>query len=652
MCRSLTALSFIIVLLLCFTGLPSFTGEESCVETMPSVHLSRVCPTYPGEFVSLCNHGEPVDLQGWRLSDGEGSIIFESAFPLGANSVITWCEQPDRFAAMYPGEAFVYRNSSGLLLKGSLKLADQGDEVMLYDAGGSLVDAVHYGRSEPLPPWSGPSLPCKKGEVLVRGALIIGFNSWSTEVPGLFTISTSPSTVFATPILYPQDGLETMVREIDMAESSVQVVAYIMENWTLARHLRTAAMRGLQVTLLLEGQPVGGITDNGAALAYYLQDGGVDVKVMRSSDTFRRYDYLHAKYLVFDERRLLVSSENMADSSFGSNRGWGVLVESEELAMSALDVYRRDLAGEGVDVFPLELSVPRREGGPGRLLQYDHCIPHTQVQAIASLATSPFGIQDVLVYALENAQERVCLQQMRIEEKWLEGDEVMDALFHAAECGVTIRIQLDSGQGTEVSNRRVAASLNSRASQAGWDLECRMAGDASMFTRLHNKGVIVDDTVLVGSANWVDSSMLSNREMVMVLRSPELADRFARWFDEDWQGDPLPPLISLSWYYQEVHKGGLLVLDATACSDPSGIAEFTWDLNGDGDPDLLGPLHVLTLPSGEHNVTLTVTDTLGNSASETVTVLVKGGEGALSLLLYLPIIIFGMLLLMRSRRRI
>ncbi len=34
---------------------------------------------------------------------------------------------------------------------------------------------------------------------------------------------------------------------------------------------------------------------------------------------------------------------------------------------------------------------------------------------------------------------------------------------------------------------------------------------------LHNKGVVVDDTVVVGSANWVDGSMERNREMAVLL---------------------------------------------------------------------------------------------------------------------------------------
>ena len=92
------------------------------------------------------------------------------------------------------------------------------------------------------------------------------------------------------------------------------------------------------------------------------------VWTMRSGESFRRYDYLHAKYAIFDQERLFVSSENMADSSFGSNRGWAAIVESEQLCSYAESVFQRDLAAKGVDVFPLNTSLIRSEGGPGRLV--------------------------------------------------------------------------------------------------------------------------------------------------------------------------------------------------------------------------------------------------------------------------------------------
>jgi len=156
----------------------------------------------------------------------------------------------------------------------------------------------------------------------------------------------------------------------------------------------------------------------------------------------------------------------------------------------------------------------------------------------------------------------------------------------------------------------------------------------------------------VGSANWVDNSMWQNREMALMLTSSQLSDTYAQWFLEDWLGDAVPPQIDLPWRYLEVRKGDTFVLDATACSDASGIADFAWDVDGDGRPDLLGPLQAVSLPAGDHIITLIVTDVLGNQANETLIVNVTNEEGGVpSILLYAPVPAAALLILLRFRGR-
>ena len=120
------------------------------------------------------------------------------------------------------------------------------------------------------------------------------------------------------------------------------------------------------------------------------------------------------------------------------------------------------------------------------------------------------------------------------------------------------------------------------------------------------------------------------------------------------KGDPDPPSISLPWNYIEVSEGTFFTLDATGCGDTSGIADFSWDLDEDGSGDLNGPVHSITMPCGLHNVTLTVTDTVGNNASTTIAVnVVRSDQGTLAFLMYVPIPVMAViLLLVRHKRRI
>lgn len=637
MSRTLLALLLVASLLLC--GLPSSSAEEA----VQQVQLTRVCPAYPGEFVTITNLGGEVNLRGWQLSDGEGSLTFTS-MRLEGGSSITWTDGSGRFPALYPAEPFLDPSSENVERRGNLKLADEGDQVFLYDGQGRLVDAVHYGSSEPSAPWNGPPAVCRKGMMLSRSSPEVGCNAWRPEVPGNFSMSTPWSQAEVVPVLYPDHGLEALTNEIDLSRESVRLCTYLMENWTLARHLASASLRGVDVTVLLEGQPVGGVSQNGAAIAYYLQEAGAEVWVMRSSSSFRRYDYLHAKYAVFDGERVMVCSENMADSSFSSNRGWGAVVRSRQLSSFAADLFDRDLAGKGADVFPLELSIPQAQGGPGRLMSFHS--PMAVHQAQTALFSSPYGYHDMLIPLLETARDRVLVQQMRIQEDWLEGD-VLSSLFRAAERGVQVLVMLDSGLGTAEENRRTAAALNQLAASSSWDLECRLMNESLCIERLHNKGVVVDDTVLVGSANWVDNSMEENRELMLAIRSEEVASIYSSWFQDDWSGDALPPEVVLPWHHLEVREGEPVVLDATGSFDPSGICSFQWEL--DGATGLQGPLQVITLPRGTHEIRLTVTDALGNSATEVVHVTVSPGGNDASWLLLAPLPA-GLVLLFMARR--
>ncbi len=641
----------IVLILVILLIVPAFPAAASDAGENPGVVLCRVCASHPGEFISLTNHGPSVDLIGWRISDGEGSATFNTSFIIPTGGGVTWSAPGSFFRELYPEEDCL--NSSEIILKGSLKLADAGDQVYLFDAHGTLVDLLCYGDVEPQSPWAGPPAALKKGSVMVRKDMGKGPESWELVVPGLFSVVTPSFPAEVVPLLYPDGALPELVRQIDSSRKSVQLACYLLENWTLARHLAGASARGLNVTVLLEGRPVGGVSENGAALAYYLQDSGIDVWTMRSGDSFRRYDYLHAKYAMFDGERLFVASENMADSSFSSNRGWAVVVAGRQICSYAEEVFQRDIAAQGVDIFPLNTSLARAEGGPGRLLDTMPPAPRT-CSAAVSLVTSPFNVQDALVEMISGAQERVLVQQMRIDEPWLDDSAIISALSSAADRGVMVRIQLDSGLGTEEGNTLVAERLNQRANDNNWDLECRLTGESSPFGRLHNKGVIVDDTVVVGSANWVDGSMKRNREMMVVLRSSELAEVFVQWFEEDWMGDAVAPTIVLPWHYLEAKIGDPVVLDATGCYDASGITNVTWDLDGDGLADGQGPMQVVTLGEGQHNITLWVEDSLGNLAVDIVTVVVTApSNGTVSWLLYAPLpLLLSLILIARRTRRL
>ena len=56
----------------------------------------------------------------------------------------------------------------------------------------------------------------------------------------------------------------------------------------------------------------------------------------------------------------------------------------------------------------------------------------------------------------------------------------------------------------------------------------------SKYIITHSKVVIVDDSVIVGSYNWDDSSLETNHETGVVLNDSEVAGKFWKYFEALW----------------------------------------------------------------------------------------------------------------------
>lgn len=71
---------------------------------------------------------------------------------------------------------------------------------------------------------------------------------------------------------------------------------------------------------------------------------------------------------------------------------------------------------------------------------------------------------------------------------------------------------------------------------SGWDLEARV-DEPDGYSKIHTKGVVVDETAVVGSLNWVRSAQSENREVLLALEGPEAAAYYAAVFEDDWESE-------------------------------------------------------------------------------------------------------------------
>lgn len=333
----------------------------------------------------------------------------------------------------------------------------------------------------------------------------------------------------------PDAGAAPLVALVDGARDEILLEGYTLTSPELGAALARAAERGVRVRVLLEGAPVGGVPPEERALLSALAARGADVALMASTDAFpARFATVHAKTLVVDRERALVSTENFHASSWPAEpgegtRGYALLVEGPDVAQAFADVFLAD-AGPWPDV-----RAPRAALGPPATMAPRPVLPGAaswEGEADVTPLFSPAPVEGhPLLARIEAARTRVDVAMLFAEPTFDEGENpFLDALLEAARRGVRVRLLLD-GHVDAGRNRAVAAALAARAE--GLPMEVRV--DEAPRT-LHAKLVVVDGQgAYVGSMNWGEASVTRNREAGAWVGSPALAEWLQKEFDKDWE---------------------------------------------------------------------------------------------------------------------
>jgi phosphatidylserine/phosphatidylglycerophosphate/cardiolipin synthase-like enzyme len=335
----------------------------------------------------------------------------------------------------------------------------------------------------------------------------------------------------ATAFVLP-DAPDQVVETLASADERLLLAGYTLSSERVTDALLEARDRGATVRVVLDGSPVGGMTDRQGRQLDRLADAGVDVRVF--AGPYTRYAHHHAKYAVVDDRALVLT-ENFKPAGTGgmANRGWGVTLSDPAAADALADLHATDRTARA--------ATPWTEFRAGRTFEPadpalgDYPSRHDPAQvsvASAAVLVGPDHAADAVVARLDAADDRVLVQQVTVDSR---DNRLLRAALRAADRGVRVRLLLSSGWYVEEDNAALAAWLNRRADAEGWDLEARV-DDPDGYEKLHSKGVVVDDTALVGSLNWGAASQTDNREVVLSLAGGEAADYYADVFAGDWAG--------------------------------------------------------------------------------------------------------------------
>jgi phosphatidylserine/phosphatidylglycerophosphate/cardiolipin synthase-like enzyme len=603
-------------------------GEASS-ETSNFFLLVRVAPSTPLEFVTIQNVSDhTIDAKGWSVDDGEGWIRINASMALEPGARLSFCADHSSFEDYYPDELKLGYRDVTVTRHGTFTLADKGDQVCLVSPGGEIRDSFCYGTATAPLGWTGaPFTPMPKGDMAERDRGLPDSNSsvdWFRSCAGRSEHVETSCRGYVDPFTSPEDAQNRMVREIGGARTRIDACVYELGDPVVTGLFTEAERRGVHVTLLIEGQPVAGLTNSSKNAIVTLERAGCDVRLMVSNQSYRRYDCLHAKYFVVDGDRVTVMSENWA-GGLESNRGWGVTVVSRELADEFTEMFRddssltrRDVQKAGTLVRdwyvpPSEVSLPDLRGAA--------MVP---VMANVSLIESPDTSFQGLLDLVSSATKRLLVEQLDIDPAWVGKNQIIEGLVAAAERGVQVRILLDQtfvDTSNSRNNSMTVNALNELGKEPGIDIQARLVSDYHHLGVLHNKGVIADDQVLVSSINWVDASVFQNREVGLIVASVPVSSFFADFFWRDWDKDPYPQVISLPWNNLTVTEGQPVVLDARGCRDNAGICSYIWKDTMTGS-SWNGSCVMAYLGLGIHKIDLTVTDRFGNEANETMMVVV------------------------------
>jgi uncharacterized repeat protein (TIGR01451 family) len=345
----------------------------------------------PDEAVQLVNLSpSPVDLTGWELCKDTGSGLSCRALPSTVLSPSTriWLAR----------DALSFTVSFGFLPDHELApwlssgLSNTGDEVVLRDGEGAVVDALVYESGDTsVEGWSGDavqpySVGRAEGQILYRiPGEVTGLPIADTDTaadwiqyagdpaygrrvmyPGwdfdpLFWPLTATESATVVVGIAPDNAFDVVSQTIARAQHSISIEVYSLRHPEVVTALVQKAREGVSVTVLLEGQPAvmshddaqwqqelwacGEIESAGGQCWFMIHD--TDARI------FNRYDYIHAKFIIVDDEWVLITSQNLtlgglpsddkANGTYGS-RGVVLATNAPAMVARASQVFALDLA--------------------------------------------------------------------------------------------------------------------------------------------------------------------------------------------------------------------------------------------------------------------------------------------------------------------
>ena len=524
-------------------------------------------PNLSGTAPSLSNTGDEV-----VLKDNTGAVKDAVVYEAGNITQTGWsgvAVQPYGVFPMNDPEQVLYRKldeATGYPLSDTDTEADWAQSTT---AGSTLYGPVRqgdlFGKKPMAPGWL-------TGLIKPGQATTANWVTFKSTESANYSILASPDNIY-----------DNYIAVINAATTSIYIEGYTLHNPSIVSALQAKAAAGVQVKILLEGEPCCVTTPDQENVwsAKQIDEAAAGTQVWFMSNAaphHDRYNNQHAKFTIVDNHWLLAGTENLDCTSMApdnkangtsGNRGYYIKTDAPQVLGKYLAIFNQDLdlnqddivaygaapyTWDGTTVpaacsdgtfYPVQKPNPLNLSGtfnfeivqcPDNCLHYDEALIGMVRRATAG---------DTLL--VEQAYERKYWGTSSSSSTTQDPNPRLEAYIEAARRGAKVRLLFDALYDSATSptaNVNTVAYVNSLAGP-GMDISARMVdtvgGVGPAGSGIHAKIVMVYQPALntawvhIGSINGSENASKFNRELALQTQSVDAYCYMYDLYNYDWQ---------------------------------------------------------------------------------------------------------------------
>lgn len=277
--------------------------------------------------------------------------------------------------------------------------------------------------------------------------------------------------------MQPRDGVMPIIRAINGAKSSIEIVIFRFDRRDVEKALANAVSRGVSVHALIAHTNRSGEVSLRKLEMRLLSAG---ISVARTADDLVRY---HDKLMIVDRKQLYLMAFNLTYLDIEHSRSFGIVTRNRKLVREAEKLFEAD--------------TKRSPYEPG----------------LASFVVSPLNARKQLSALIKGAKRQLLIYDPEVSDP-----SMIRLLDERARAGVEIRIL---GRLTHPSTNLSARRLP--------------------HMRLHTRTIVRDgQKAFIGSQSLRKLEIEARREVGVIFRDPKVVSRLVTAFQQDWEMPEVP----------------------------------------------------------------------------------------------------------------